>query len=206
MLWGGKPKPMLGGFMPGMADMTPQQAPAMGNPMAQMSGQMAQTSNALAPKKQGVNWLGVLADALAGAAGQPGPYAAQMQRKREMEFAAQQGQQERLNKRDDWQWQEQWKLDHPSPVNNDTVNDYQFILQQSGKDAADQYLQGRYDPVVNIPLGDGRTYIGPRSGAPAAVNGMGGGMGGGQAPMRPVGKLTPIGGGVGGNPGGGFPG
>jgi hypothetical protein len=195
---------MLGGFMLGMADMTPQQAPApaMANPMAAMSGQMAQTSNALAPKKPGINWLGVIADALAGAAGREGPYAAQMQRQREMDYAAQQGQQERMNKRDDWQWQKQWELDHPNPINNDTVNDYQFILQQSGKDAADQYLQGRYDPVVNIPLGDGRTYIGPRSGAPSAVNGLQGG----QTPQRPVGKLTPIGGGVGGNPGGGFPG
>ena len=52
MLLGGayKPKGLFGGFAQGGQDMTPQAMPqpAMANPMVAMSGQMAQTSNALA--------------------------------------------------------------------------------------------------------------------------------------------------------------
>ena len=173
MLWGGKPKPMLGGFMPGMADMTPQAMPqpAMANPMAAMSGQMAQTSQALAPKKPGINWLGVIADALAGAAGREGPYAAQMQRKREQEFAAQQGQQERMNKRDDWQWQKQWELDHPAPINNDTINDFNWYKSLSAQDRA---IYDQQHPV--IVQGPDGPYVVPRNAISGASAPIGGGV------------------------------
>ena len=208
MLFGGqyKKKGLLSGFPSGMQQMQPVEAPmpAMGNPMAQMGGNMDAMSDAMAPKKPGINWLGVLADTLAGAAGQPGPYAAQQQRRRDEEFAARQQEQQREAGFADWQRKRQWDIDNPAPINNDTVNDYQFILQQSGPEAANQYLQSRYDPVVNIPLGDGRTYIGPRSGAPSAVQGM---QGGGQGPDNdewgPIVNERP--GGVSGNVGGGFP-
>lgn len=45
------------------------------------------------------------------------------------------------------------------------------------------------DPIVNTTLPNGQFYSGPRSGLAAAL------MGGGQAPQKPVGKLTPMAGG-----------
>jgi len=53
-------------------------------------------------------------------------------------------QQLRAQQQDDawtqFQREQQWKLDHPAPVNNDTVNDYSFILKTLGPGAANQYL------------------------------------------------------------------
>ena len=193
-----KPRGLFGSFGQGMQQMPAEMAPQAPQPMIpQMTQNMGETAQAM-PKKPGVNWGGVAADFIAGLAGREGPYLAQIQARKQQEYAAQQAQAQREASMQDWQAKEQWKRDNPDPINNDTVNDYNFIRQTSGEEAANQYLQGRYDPVVNIPLGDGRTYIGPRSGAPAAVNGMGG-----QAPIKPVGKLTPIGG-ASGNVGGGF--
>lgn len=59
---------------------------------------------------------------------------------------------------------------HPKPVNNDTVADYQFIGQMLGPDAAKQYLQGKADPIVNIPQPGGGVYMGPRSGMTASAS------------------------------------
>lgn len=39
-----------------------------------------------------------------------------------------------------WTAQQEWERAHPKPINNDTVNDYRFIEQQLGTDAAKQYL------------------------------------------------------------------
>lgn len=47
----------------------------------------------IAPNKQGINWLGVLADALSGAAGQPGMYAHEMMRRRDDQTAFERGEQ-----------------------------------------------------------------------------------------------------------------
>lgn len=100
-------------------------------------------------------------------------------------------QRERADKTTDWQAQQQWKIDHPEAVNNDTVNDYNFILQTRGKDAADRYLDNLSDPFVNTTLPGDRFYSGPRSGLSAAV-----GAAGNTVPAAPVGKLTPITGGA----------
>lgn len=108
---------------------------------------------------------------------------------------------QRAAEREDYRWKKQTDQEFQGPPNNDTVNDYNFILQNEGPEAAKQYLQGRYDPVVNVPLGNGSMYIGPRSGMDAALRG-GAPQG---VPDRPIGKLTPITGGDAGNGVGGFP-
>lgn len=85
------------------------------------------------------------------------------------------------------------------PANNDTANDYAFISQHLGEDAANEYLSNLGDPVVTVPLSNGSVYSGPRSGLAAALTG-----GATQAPgapaadgqRKPVGKLTPIPGGA----------
>jgi len=78
------------------------------------------------------------------------------------------------------------------PANNDTANDYAFIAQHLGKDAADKYLGNIGDPIVTVQLPGNRVYSGPRSGMAAA-------LGGGQS--TPItaddwNKGTPVGGGA----------
>lgn len=80
--------------------------------------------------------------------------------------------QELQDSRDTWLQQQQWEREHPKPVNNDTVNDYGFIGDHLGKDAADNYLRSiaagppmavdAIDPVTGQTV---RQYI-PRSGLP----------------------------------------
>ena len=67
--------------------------------------------------------------------------------------------------------------------NNDTVNDYQFLTDKLGADAGTQYLRGKADPIVNIPLPNGEVYMGPRSGIP----GVGGGV-----PAQPQAQAQPF--------------
>lgn len=73
---------------------------------------------------------------------------------------------------------------------NDTERDYQFMIQTVGKDAADNWLRRRGDPMINMTLPNGQFYSGPQSGLQAAL----GGFQSDPPPARPVGKLTPIGG------------
>lgn len=46
-----------------------------------------------------------------------------------------------------------------------------YIERRDGADAADLFRQGKYDPIVTVPLPGGRSYVGPRSG----LNGLSGG-------------------------------
>jgi hypothetical protein len=69
--------------------------------------------------------------------------------------------------REDFLWQQKNRA--PSP--NDTERDYNLILERYGQKAADQWMMNRIDPVVNIPLPGGATYMGPRSAMPGALGG-----------------------------------
>lgn len=117
-------------------------------------------------------------------------FAPAMQQKQAMAYDQQQRQQTRRDRLEDWQTQQEWERANPKPVNNDTVNDYQFLASKLGPDAAKQYLQNLADgpPVaVDVANPDGsvtRQFI-PRSQM------KGGGM---VAPQAPVGKLKPYGG------------
>ena len=76
-----------------------------------------------------------------------------------------------------------YKLGHPEPPNNDTVNDYNFWKQTLPPDQFQTWLQNRIDPpqLMQVP-GVGIVSI-PRQAQPQA------------APTAPVGKLTPYNGG-----------
>ena len=165
--------PSAGGQMPsdGQA-MPPVQQTQQAQPSMEMQGQPAMPG--AAPKRK-VNWGGVLADFVAGLAGQQGPYLASLNARRDVDERRQQAEAERMAKREDWQWQEQYKRDNPAPSNNDTVSDYNFISQNLGAEAANQYLRNMGDPIVTVPLPNGQIYTGPRSQMGAVMTGQQGG-------------------------------
>jgi hypothetical protein len=80
------------------------------------------------------------------------------------------------DQRNNFVFEQQWKLDHPEPPNNDTVNDYEYIKSKLGEEAANTFLKTKTNPVVMTPYGP-MPY--------SAVTGGG-------APHAPVGKLTQI--------------
>lgn len=165
------------------------QTPPIAPPQDYGNGPIAPKQNAGREPGTGIGALivGSIGDALLQHSGGQPVYAQNMMQRREMAMRSQMAAAERQAKWEDWKRQFDYEAAHPKPMNNDTVNDYQFIAQQLGEDAAKQYLRNLGDPMVNIPLSDGRFYSGPRSGMGAAMGGM-------QGPARPVGKLTPIGG------------
>jgi hypothetical protein len=114
----------------------------------------------------------------------------QMQQQKQQREQDQEDYQRKLgDQKSTWLWQKQWERDNPNPINNDTVNDYNFRVQTLGKQAADDWLKTQSDPIVNVTLPGNRFYSGPRSGLAAALGGAGGAP---AAPTSPVGKLTPI--------------
>lgn len=87
-------------------------------------------------------------------------------------------QQRRADAFEDWKAQQSWKLQNPEPINNDTVNDWNFYKQSLSPEEFETWKQNRINPpqIMNVP-GVGIVSV-PRMG--------------GQAPQAPVGKLTPI--------------
>lgn len=67
---------------------------------------------------------------------------------------------------EDWKRRKEWEAANRPAANNDTQADYQLIASRLGEEAANNYLRNKTDPVVNIPLGGGQTYFGPRSAIP----------------------------------------
>lgn len=90
---------------PGIGDGLPGAKP-MGDPGLGM---------APAPQKDGINWLGVLADGLAGAAGQPGQYAAGLRREKELKRQDSLYQRQRADQMTDWQTKQEWEIEHGPP-------------------------------------------------------------------------------------------
>lgn len=96
---------------------------------------------------------------------------AERDQRRQQAMQEQQYQQRRGDEFEDWVKKQAYQAANPSPVNNDTVADYNFITQQLGPDAGKEYLRNRANPprfqfvpgvgVVQVPNG-------PQMGAPAA--------------------------------------
>lgn len=193
-----KPKGLFGGFAPGTQQMQPAEAPmpAMGNPMAQMGGNMGAMSGTMAPKKPGINWLGVLADALAGAAGREGPYAAQMQRQREQDFAAQQAQLQRENGWQDFQRRFDYEQAHQKPANPYRFEDNAGNVWEMGQDGQPRRIFTDMAPKQYMVDGQFVTVANPYAGSQPA-------MPSGDDEWGPVVNERP--GGAGGNASSGFP-
>lgn len=101
----------------------------------------------------GAGWdaLGGIGDTLMTLSGAPNLVAAaqqnQQQRQQMQQFgraqAARQQEQQQGRQFDwqDWVAKQQYERANPAPVKNDTVNDYEFLRQKLGDEAANQYLR-----------------------------------------------------------------
>lgn len=141
---------------------------------------------------------GILADALAGAAGQPGQFAHMMNERRQEENQMAQWGLQRRARLEDWQAQQDYQREHPdpSPMERDLAVWSRMTPEQRA--AYGQMKQaGAGDPDIFTTLPNGQFYAGPRSGLAAALSGN-------AAPPKPVGKLTPLDGGPTAPPSGGF--
>jgi len=97
-----------------------------------------------------------------------------------LQLLARQKEADRQTEMQDWQAKEQWKRDNPTPINNDTINDFNFYKGLSPEDR-DVYHKMR--PQF-IPDGfGGGQWATPGSGQPA------------QTAIKPVGQLKPYQGG-----------
>lgn len=106
--------------------------------------------------------VGILGDALLGLAGQQGVYGPMMQQRRLLEqqqrFRQDEADRQRAAANEDWRAQYDYEMAHPKPVNNDTVADYNFILQNLGQDQASAYLRNRANPPLWRQGPDGQFY------------------------------------------------
>lgn len=121
------------------------------------------------------------------------PFMQMYQARQQQALEAQRHAQERQDAQDSWLFQQQWEREHPKPIVNDTVNDYNFRADTLGKPAADDWLRSAGDPIVTVNLPGDRVYSGPRSGLGAALSGE-------AAPAQPAPAhvtFTPIPGGAG---------
>lgn len=124
--------------------------------------------------------LGSLGDQLSMQAGGQPLFARTMLARQQAELENQQWQRrydlQRRDRFDDWRQQYDYELAHPKPARNDTVDDYEFIRQKLGDDAATEYLRSRSQGGfvgVDVQQTDGsvvRQFY-PKSGMPGGGSG-----------------------------------
>lgn len=160
MVWNQTPRGMFGGGI-GLAPMMPQQ----------QAYRM--------PKLGTLDKLGLVGDLLTGSQFTQARLAPMQQMAmQEFQYQRQRGdkledwQRQRSAEQEDWLARQQWERDHPKPINNDTVSDYNFIAQNIGPEAAKQYLQNIANgpPLSVLDPSTGQYMLVPRGGygAPAA--------------------------------------
>jgi len=84
--------------------------------------------------------IGTLGDTLSQWGGGQGTFLPGLARQKQAAAEAQQYQMQRADKFTDWKAQQDYERDNPKPVNNDTVNDYNFFKATRGEDAANRFL------------------------------------------------------------------
>lgn len=126
------------------------------------------------PQRSGANRIvGIIGDALAGAAGQPGMYAQNnyARQREERRLAEMQAQYER-QRGDSWAdfvRRSEYERANPKPVNNDTVADFNFIVERLGPEAGKSFLENKTLPPPFVQKNpDGTSTIYPQ-GLPRAA-------------------------------------
>lgn len=179
----GSPRGMFGAPIGVVEPQSP--FPQMGAP------DIAPTMPAMPASKPGINWWGVAADALAGAAGRPGPYAA-MQRQRQDEQAQIAAEQRRQAAQYAmWQQQKQWERANPAaPQPTEFERTVQAAGITPGTPEYAQIMRQRAEnqasaPPMVVTNPDGTRTVYPSGSIPRGPM---------TPPTAPVGKLTPMGG------------
>jgi hypothetical protein len=158
-------------------------------------GPLAQAMNTpTLQNKPKINWLGVLADALAGAAGRPGPYAAMLDQQHQLDQEDQRYERHKTDSFDLWRQEQDYQREHQQP----DITPFGRELIESGLQPGtpeytkrmSDHLNAVDDPIVTVPLPGNRIYSGPRSGLATALSSGSAAL----PPTAPVGPLTPIGG------------
>lgn len=173
----------------------------VGLPVPQLPPQAPQEAPTAPKMGRGQIIAGILADALAGAAGQPGPFAARMARQQQQQAEEAQWHRRRGADLEDYEAKQRIEQRYKQPDIPPMVRDAQAWMQMGEPERqAYQQMQGlkQGDPDVFVTLPNGQVYAGPKSGLAAALTG-------GAAPTAPVGKLRPINGGPTQPASGGFP-
>jgi len=195
-----KPKGLFGGFAPTGAKQTPQADPV--EILRQQPGvnQMRRAIEGggggfFGEGGTGRALAGYIGDALLQMNGMNPIYQPAMNERRQMEQQMQMQAQQRQNDWQDWVAKKKWERDNPVPVNNDTINDFNWYKSLSPEDRA---LYDRLHPITI--MGPDGPYAVPRSalggqqqaddewGAP--VDSLPGGVGGNTGGMFPVAKST----------------
>lgn len=122
---------------------------------------------------------GSIGDALQNWSGGRGTFLPGLQAQQEAQRQAAQYQQQRADKFADWKAQRDEERLNPNPVNNDTVNDYNFFKATRGEEAANRFLDaaiqngGAQSPqIMQIPgMGLVRVDKGPQAAAGGVPDG-----------------------------------
>lgn len=155
---------------PGIGDGLPGATP-MGDP-----GMGGFAPAASPPEKQGINWMGVLSDALAGAIGQPGQYAAGRRQDRQDERKLSLYQQQRKDSLADYAAKQQIEAKYKTPTPNDTERDWAFYKANL---SPEDFEKWRINNIVDKPrwqmLPDGRLaqiggYQQPKGGGQTSID------------------------------------
>lgn len=134
--------------------------------------------------------LGVLADALAGAQGRPGQFAAMQGQRRQEEREEVQWQNRRRANLEDYGVQQQLQRQYaPPPAMVQNVQAWMNMTEPQRAAHAQMQQAQRGDPDVVVTLPGNRIYAGPRSGLTEAL--MGGGQALNQEPAPTVGARVP---------------
>lgn len=128
--------------------------------------EMTATQQPLAPAKPkffgeggvGRSIAGNIGDFLLQYSGMDPIFAPAMQQKQAMAYDQQQREAQRQQQLKDWVWKEEYERRNPKPVNNDTVADYQFIVQNLGEEAGKEYLRNKANPPQYRQGPDGQFY------------------------------------------------
>lgn len=96
----------------------------------------------------GLNLVGAVADAVSQGFGGAPNFAIARQQNAAVENQRRQFEQQQVLRQQDreadnatWMQRQLWERANPKPINNDTANDYAFLLEKLGQGPADQYLR-----------------------------------------------------------------